>query len=86
MHDHEHEHDHPHDHEHTHHHELPEPRTADELSHILGYMFRHNESHTEELERLLPAVSGLISEDAAQKLRGAIEKYKEGNALLEGVK
>ena len=62
---HEHEHDHPHDHEHNHdhHHELPEPKTADELSHILGYMCRHNESHTEELERLLTAVRSMLSDE-----------------------
>ncbi len=80
MHDHEHEHDHEHDH---HHHELPQPKNADELLHILGYMHKHNESHTDELDKLVSTAEELgLPEAVVVTLLDAYGRYKEGNSLL----
>jgi hypothetical protein len=103
-HEHEHTHSYTHDHEggdkpHTHedqpheghdHHHHPAPENKDQVKALLDYMFKHNSSHEDELEKMIAKLNEQGYDVQSQKVAEAKELFAKGNAALrealEGLK
>lgn len=72
MHEHHHEH-------HDHHHDVD---TADEAKTLLEYMYNHNVSHTNELDKLALKLKQAGNDQAYSEVMLAKAEYEKGNAHL----
>jgi hypothetical protein len=70
-------------HNHSHNHNHGEVSAEDEAIALVKYMAHHNESHTAELIILIDKLNSLNNQTAIDLVKGAIEEYKKGNALLD---
>ena len=65
---------------HEHHHN--EINSIEQVKTLLEYMCNHNSSHTAELEKISQKLKECGKDGAYNDVVLAMEKYKEGNALL----
>ena len=65
---------------HEHHHN--EMNSIEQVKTLLEYMYNHNSSHTAELEKISKKLKEYGRNEAYNDVVLAMEKYKEGNALL----
>ena len=95
-HDHEHTHEHCHEHVHadgtvhTHSHSHSHAHgdesafdSMDQARALTAYMLDHNRHHAEELHELCHKLAAFGKEEAAELIHSAVDKFGEGNALLE---
>ena len=79
-------HSHPHTHTHSHEHAHGEETGFDSIEQamaLMGYMLDHNRHHAEELHELCHKLAASGKEEAAALIHDAVDKFGEGNALLE---
>ena len=72
-----------HEHEHTHSHEHAEVENKDQVTALLDYMFKHNSSHEDELEKMVAKLNEEGFTAQAQKVMEAKELFSKGNAALK---
>ena len=65
---------------HEHHHN--EINSIEQVKTLLEYMYNHNSSHTAELEKISQKLKECGKDGVYNDVVLAMEKYKEGNALL----
>ena len=79
-----HSHAHSHTHTHPHSHEAAEAfENPDQALALMAYMLDHNRHHAEELHELCHKLAAGGKEEAAELLHAAVDKFSEGNDLLE---
>ena len=79
-------HTHAHSHSHSHPHSHGEAEAFDSLDQaqaLMAYMLDHNRHHAEELHELCHKLAASGKEEAAALIHDAVDKFGEGNALLE---
>ena len=77
-------HSHAHSHTHTHAHEHTEGfASMDQAEALMTYMLDHNRHHAEELHELCHKLEASGKSEAAALLHDAVDRFGEGNALLE---
>ena len=79
-------HTHPHTHTHTHPHSHGDTDGFDSMEQataLTAYMLDHNRHHAEELHELCHKLEASGREEAAELIHSAVDKFGEGNALLE---
>jgi len=80
-HDHEH-HDHEHHHNHDHEHSHGPVKTKEQMTVLLDYMLRHNQSHAADLDKLEAKLAENGMTEAAGYVRKAVDEYTKGNLYL----
>lgn len=70
-------------HGHNHEHHIGGDMTAEELYALMKYNYTHNCAHINQMDDMLEKLKALGKSDAAEKLRAAVEGYREANALLK---
>ena len=83
---HSHAHTHTHTHAHSHEHTHGDAEGFDSMEQamaLMGYMLDHNRHHAEELHELCHKLEASGKEEAAALIHDAVDKFGEGNALLE---
>lgn len=84
VHTHPHSHEHSHEHSHTHSHgEVAGFDSVEQAAALMGYMLEHNRHHAEELHELCHKLEATGKAEAAAKIHDAVDRFGEGNALLE---
>lgn len=59
-----------------------EENNKKELTTLIAYLIKHNESHNKELEELASSLKD-INYEAYLKVIDALKSYKEGNSFLK---
>ena len=84
VHTHTHSHEHSHEHTHTHSHdEVAGFDSVEQAAALMGYMLEHNRHHAEELHELCHKLEATGKTDAAAMIHDAVDRFGEGNTLLE---
>ena len=84
VHTHEHSHEHSHPHTHTHSHgDVEGFDSIEQAMALMGYMLDHNRHHADELHELCHKLEATGKTEAAALIHDAVDKFGEGNALLE---
>ncbi len=72
------------DHEHCeHHHHAHGPvQTKEQMSALLDYMWKHNESHAAELDKMCGKLREQHMDAAAEQVKKAVDEFQKGNLYL----
>lgn len=93
-HDHEDEHNHTHEesgcggctsgcgHEHSHTHSHAVPENPDQMTALLDYMLKHNQSHAAELDQMAAKLQAAGKTAAADQIKKAVDEFQKGNLYL----
>ena len=73
--------EHCHHHGHDHHDHGP-IQTKEQMSALMDYMWKHNESHAAELDRLCAKLREQQLDGAAEQVQKAVDEFKKGNMYL----
>lgn len=77
-HTHQHEHDHGHEHSHSH----GAPANQDQMTALLDYMLKHNQSHAAELDQMAAKLQAAGKAAAAEQIKKAVDEFQKGNLYL----
>ena len=69
-----------HSHGHEHSHEMP--GRPDQMTAVLDYMLRHNQSHAAELDQMAAKLQAAGKENAAEQIKKAVDEFQKGNLYL----
>lgn len=69
-----------HSHGHEHSHEMP--GQPDQMTAVLDYMLRHNQSHAAELDQMAAKLQAAGKENAAEQIKKAVDEFQKGNLYL----
>lgn len=73
-----HEQEHAHEHSHSH----AAPVTQDQMTALLDYMLKHNQSHAAELDQMAAKLQAAGKADAAEQIKKAVDEFQKGNLYL----
>jgi len=57
--------------------------TLEQALALMSYMLEHNRHHAEELHELCHKLEAMGKGDAANLLEAGVDKFRDGNAMLE---
>lgn len=75
-----HSHEHGHDHQQDHSHQVPEK--PDQMTALLDYMLKHNQSHAAELDQMAAKLQAAGKANAAEQIKKAVDEFQKGNLYL----
>lgn len=71
---------HAHTHEHGHGHAVP--GQPDQMTAVLDYMLKHNQSHAAELDQMAAKLQAAGKANAAEQIKKAVDEFQKGNLYL----